>query len=267
MSYVLELRDVEKVFNLNTPNEKVALKEVSFSLQPGDFVTIIGSNGAGKSTLLNAIAGVFPVEKGSIVIEGQDFTGTPEHLRARLLGRVFQDPLMGTAASMTVEENLAIALKRGEKRSLRLGIKKSDREMFRERLAVLGLGLEGRLTERVGRLSGGQRQALTLLMATLRHPRVLLLDEHTAALDPKTAEKVLELTESLIAEQGLTALMVTHNMAQALQVGNRTFMMDDSRIVLDLYGTRRKNTSVDDLLAYFEQFRGQKMVNDRVLLA
>lgn len=264
---MLELRNVEKVFNLNTPNEKVALRDITFNLRPGDFVTIIGSNGAGKSTLLNVIAGVFSVEKGSIIIDGKNLTNTPEHVRACLLGRVFQDPLMGTAASMTVEENLAIALRRGDRRTIRIGIKKGDRELFRERLAVLGLGLEGRLNEKVGRLSGGQRQALTLLMATLRKPKILLLDEHTAALDPKTAEKVLELTKSLISDQGLTALMVTHNMAQALQVGNRTFMMDDGKIVLDLYGAARKNTTVDDLLSYFEQFRGKKMVNDRVLLA
>ncbi|GAW91819.1 ABC transporter ATP-binding protein [Calderihabitans maritimus] len=264
---MLELKGIVKVFNPGSINEKVALDGVDLFLQPGDFVTIIGSNGAGKSTLLNAVAGVFPVDKGSIILEGNDITRYPEHLRAAMIGRVFQDPLRGTAAEMTIEENLAIAFKRGEKRRLRRAITRREREIFREKLRALGLGLEERLTVKVGLLSGGQRQALTLLMATLKEPKLLLLDEHTAALDPKTARKVLALTEEIVEEKGLTTLMVTHNLDQALNVGNRTIMMHEGKIILDLMGAERERTTVSDLLQMFEKASGQQLHTDRLLLA
>lgn len=261
---MLRLENVKKVFNPGTVNERVALAEINLEIRPGDFVTIIGSNGAGKSTLLNVVAGVYPVDAGRLYLGGQDITGWPEYRRARFIGRVFQDPLLGTAASMTVEENLAMALRRGEKRRLKKGVTAADRAFFREKLAEVGLGLENRLEEKVRLLSGGQRQALTLLMATLKRPELLLLDEHTAALDPKTAEKVLDLTIQLVEEHRLTTLMVTHNMHQALRAGNRTLMMDEGRVILDLRDQEKQKTTVADLLALFEK-RG--VYHDRLLLA
>jgi len=261
---LLRLENVSKIFNPGTVNERVALAGISLEIQAGDFVTIIGSNGAGKSTLLNVVAGVYPVDAGRLYLGGQDITGWPEHRRARFIGRVFQDPLLGTAASMTVEENLAMALRRGERRRLKKGVTAADRAFFREKLAEMGLGLENRLEEKVRLLSGGQRQALTLLMATLKKPELLLLDEHTAALDPKTAEKVLDLTVQLVEEHRLTTLMVTHNMQQALRAGNRTLMMDEGRIILDLRDQAKQRTTVADLLALFER-RG--VYHDRLLLA
>lgn len=261
---MLELKQVTKVFNPGTVNERPALVDIDLEVAAGDFITIIGSNGAGKSTLLNVIAGVYPPDTGSIRLEGQDITAWPEHRRARYLARVFQDPLLGTAASMTVEENLALALRRGDRKRLVRGVTPADRALFRERLAELGLGLENRLQDKVRLLSGGQRQALTLLMATLKKPQVLLLDEHTAALDPKTAEKILDLTLKLVAEYRLTTLMVTHNLTQALRAGNRTLMMDEGRVVLDLRGEEKQRATVSDLRALFER-RGT--LSDRVLLA
>ncbi|MBC7346192.1 MAG: ABC transporter ATP-binding protein [Clostridia bacterium] len=261
---MLRLKNVRKVFQAGTVNEKVALAAINLEIPAGDFVTIIGSNGAGKSTLLNVIAGVYPVDAGRIYLDDQDVTGWAEHVRARLMGRVFQDPLLGTAASMTIEENLAMALRRGEKRRLRKGITAAERALFRERLAELGLGLENRLNDRVRLLSGGQRQALTLLMATLKKPQLLLLDEHTAALDPKTGEKVLDLTIRLVEEHRLTTLMVTHNLHQALRAGNRTLMMDEGQIILDVRDAERQRTTVHDLLALFEK-RG--VYSDKLLLA
>ena len=263
---MLDLKDIRKTFNAKTVNEKVALDGVNLHLDDGDFVTVIGGNGAGKSTMLNAIAGVWPVDSGSIVIDGTDVTHTSEHQRAALLGRVFQDPMTGTAATMQIEENLALAARRGQKRTLRIGITKEEREEYREKLAMLGLGLENRMTAKVGLLSGGQRQALTLLMATLKQPELLLLDEHTAALDPKTAEKVLRLTRHLIAENGLTALMVTHNMKDALALGNRTVMMHEGKIILDLNAGEKQHMTVEDLLAQFEKASGRELSNDRMLL-
>ena len=267
MAYALEIQDVHKVFNRGTINEKVALNGVNLNLNPGDFVTIIGGNGAGKSTTLNAIAGVWPIDSGKIIIDGTDITNLPEHKRAKYLGRVFQDPMTGTAATMDIEENMAIALRRGEKRTLRWGVSREDRELFREKLQILGLGLEDRMTSKVGLLSGGQRQALTLLMATLVTPKLLLLDEHTAALDPATAEKVLELTRSIVAEKKITCLMVTHNMHQALELGNRTLMMDSGRIVFDVKGEERSRMTVDDLLEKFRENAGKNLDNDRILLS
>lgn len=247
--------------------EKVALAGVNLWLKPGDFVTVIGSNGAGKSTLLNAIAGVFPVDSGSIRLDGQDVTGQPEHVRACAIGRVFQNPATGTAANMSIEENLSLALSKGTRRGLRRGITAKQREMFREKLRLLGLGLENRLGDKVGLLSGGQRQALTLLMATIRKPKLLLLDEHTAALDPKTAVQILELTDSLVRQEGLTTLMVTHNLQQALEFGNRTIMMHEGQIILDLSGPKREVTRVQDLLDHFTRLRGESFAVDRALLA
>ena len=263
---MLEISHVTKTFNAKTVNERVALNDVCLRLNDRDFVTVIGGNGAGKSTLLNAIAGVWPVESGSIVIDGTDITGMSEHKRAALLGRVFQDPMLGTAATMQIEENLALAARRGQKRTLRAGITRQERSLYREKLASLGLGLEDRMTAKVGLLSGGQRQALTLLMATLKKPEVLLLDEHTAALDPKTAAKVLLLTRQLIRENGLTALMVTHNMKDALALGNRTIMMHEGKIILDLNEEQKRHMTVEDLLAQFEKASGRELANDRMLL-
>ena len=248
---MLELKNVCKTFNAHTINEKVALRGVNLHLNQGDFVTMIGGNGAGKSTLMNAIAGVWPIDQGSIIVDGQDVTHLPEHRRATLLGRVFQDPMMGTAATMQIEENLAIAARRGQKRTLKVGITRAEREEYREKLKMLGLGLEDRMTAKVGLLSGGQRQALTLLMATLNAPKLLLLDEHTAALDPKTAAKVLELTESIIAEQQLTAMMVTHNLRYAVEYGSRMLMLDRGHIVLDKRGEEKQRLKVDDILDIF----------------
>ena len=263
---MLEIRDIRKTFNPGTINEKHALNGVSLKLQDGDFVTIIGGNGAGKSTMLNAIAGVWPVDSGQILIDGTDVSGLSEHRRAPLLGRVFQDPMTGTAAGMTIEENLALAARRGKKRSLRWSVTNSQRSRYRDLLKMLDLGLEDRLTAKVGLLSGGQRQALTLLMATLERPRLLLLDEHTAALDPKTAAKVLSLTRQLVREQQLTTLMVTHNMKDALQYGNRTIMMNDGRIIVDIEQETKLRLRVEDLLQMFEQSSGAALDNDRMLL-
>ena len=258
---MLDLINVHKTFNPGTINEKVALDGVNLHLDDGDFCTIIGGNGAGKSTTLNLIAGVFPADQGNIILDGVDITRLPEHKRAKYLGRVFQDPMMGTAATMGIEENLALANRRGQRRTLRPGITAQEREKFRKQLAALGLGLEDRMTSKVGLLSGGQRQALTLLMATLKKPRLLLLDEHTAALDPKTADKVLQITEEIVARDKLTTLMVTHNMKHAIQYGNRLIMMDAGKVVVDIRGEEKKNLTVRDLLEKF------KIDNDRMLLS
>ena len=258
---MLELRDVYKTFNAGTVNEKCAVDGVSLTLEDGDFVTVIGGNGAGKSTLLNLIAGVFPVDGGKVILNGTDLTPLPEHRRAKYLGRVFQDPMMGTAATMEIEENLALAYRRGKFRGLGHGISNAERKLYREKLAALGLGLEERMSTKVGLLSGGQRQALTLLMATLQKPDLLLLDEHTAALDPKTAAKVLQLTEEMVARDHLTTLMVTHNMKNAIQYGNRLIMMDSGRVVVDIRGEEKKNLTVRDLLEKFH------IENDRMLLS
>ena len=258
---MLELKNLYKTFNAGTVNEKRAIDGLDLTLEDGDFVTIIGGNGAGKSTTLNLIAGVFPADQGSILLDGVDITRLPEHKRAKYLGRVFQDPMMGTAATMGIEENLALANRRGQRRTLRPGITAQEREKFRKQLAALGLGLEDRMTSKVGLLSGGQRQALTLLMATLKKPRLLLLDEHTAALDPKTADKVLQITEEIVARDKLTTLMVTHNMKHAIQYGNRLIMMDSGKVVVDIRGEEKKNLTVRDLLEKF------KIDNDRMLLS
>ena len=264
---MLKLEHIAKTFNPGTINEKHAIRDLSLELADGDFVTVIGGNGAGKSTLLNAVAGVWPVDAGSIFIGGEDVTGMPEYKRAQFIGRVFQDPMMGTAPNMQIEENLALANRRGKRRGLRWGVTQTERENYRQLLTGLGLGLEKRMTAKVGLLSGGQRQALTLLMATLVTPKLLLLDEHTAALDPATAEKVLELTKSIVAEKKITCLMVTHNMHQALELGNRTLMMDGGRIVFDVKGEERSKMTVDDLLEKFRENAGKALDNDRILLS
>jgi len=264
---MLNVEKVMKVFNRGTVNQKTALDKVNLELLPNDFVTVIGSNGAGKSTLLNAIAGNFSVDSGRISIEGVDITGLPAHKRADLISRVFQDPLSGTAASMTIEENLIMAFRRGKGRRLRRAIGPNERDLFRTELEKLGLGLENRLTHRVSLLSGGQRQALTLLMATLLKPKLLLLDEHTAALDPKTAEKVLELTAGVTEKQQLTTLMITHNLDHALTFGNRTIMMHEGRVILDIKGQERNNMTITHLLEMFEKASGSHMNNDRMILA
>lgn len=264
---MLDINQVYKTFNVGTINEKKALTGLDIHLQEGDFVQVIGGNGAGKSTMLNCLAGMFPVDQGSIQIDGQDVTRLPEFKRAKLIGRVFQDPMMGTAANMNIEENLALALRRGEKRTLRWGVTNKERERYHELLKTLGLGLEDRMTNKVGLLSGGQRQALTLLMATLQKPRILLLDEHTAALDPQTAAKVLELSEKIIADNHLTAMMVTHNMKDAIVHGNRLVMMQDGHIILDIAGEEKKNLTVETLLEKFSQVSGSELANDRMLLS
>lgn len=264
---MLELKSISKTFNPGTINEKKALRELSLHLKPGDFVTVIGGNGAGKSTMLNAVAGVWPVDSGSIIIDGIDITGQPEHKRAAYIGRVFQDPMMGTAPNMQLEENLALALRRGKSRSLRWGVTSAEREEYREKLKGLGLGLEDRLTAKVGLLSGGQRQAVTLLMASLQKPKLLLLDEHTAALDPKTAAKVLELSDKIIGEQKLTALMITHNMQDAIDYGNRLIMMHEGRIVVDVAGEEKKKLTRADLMGLFEKAAGQQLNSDKLLLS
>ncbi len=263
---MLELKNIYKTFNPGSVNEKRALNGVNLTLEDGDFVTIIGGNGAGKSTMLNAIAGTWPIDSGSVIIDGEDITKLPEHKRAAYLGRVFQDPMNGTAADMEIEENLAVAKRRGQARTLRWGITKEEREEYVELLKMLDLGLETRLRAKVGLLSGGQRQALTLLMATLKKPKLLLLDEHTAALDPKTAAKVLEISDKIIAENNLTALMVTHNMKDAIAHGNRLIMMWDGKIILDIKGEEKKNLTVDDLLHQFTIASGKEFANDRALL-
>ena len=263
---MLELKNITKVFNPGTVNEKVALNNVSLTLEDGDFVTVIGGNGAGKSTMLNAISGVWKPDEGQILIDGVDVTPMPEYKRARFLGRVFQDPMMGTAAGMGIDENLALASRRGKRRGLGWGITKAEREHYRELLAPLGLGLEDRLSTKVGLLSGGQRQAVTLLMASMQQPRLLLLDEHTAALDPKTAAKVLELSDQIIESNGLTALMVTHNMHDAIVHGNRLIMMHNGGIILDISGEDKKKLTVEQLLAQFSKVSGEAFANDRALL-
>ena len=264
---MLEARNIVKTFNVGTVNEKKALRGINLTLEDGDFVTVIGGNGAGKSTFLNAISGVWPVDRGQIIIEGKDITGLPEHKRAAYLGRVFQDPMTGTAASMQIEENLALASRRGKRRSLRIGITAKERERYREQLQILELGLENRLTTGVGLLSGGQRQALTLLMATLRKPKLLLLDEHTAALDPKTAAKVLEATDKIVGKDNLTTIMITHNMKDAIVHGNRLVMMHEGHIIYDVSGEEKKKLTVSDLLRKFEEASGSEFANDRMMLA
>ncbi|MDO5323473.1 MAG: ATP-binding cassette domain-containing protein [Clostridia bacterium] len=263
---MLDLIDIRKTFNAKTVNEKVALNGVNLHLEDGDFVTVIGGNGAGKSTILNAIAGVWPVDEGRIIIDGTDVTNLSEHRRANLLGRVFQDPMTGTAATMQIEENLALAARRGQKRTLRIGITKAEREGYREKLKTLGLGLEDRMTAKVGLLSGGQRQALTLLMATLKKPKLLLLDEHTAALDPRTAAKVLQLSRQIVEENHLMTMMVTHNMKDAISYGNRLIMMHEGRVILDIKGEQKKHLTVEMLLEQFAKASGDEFVNDRALL-
>lgn len=264
---MLRLNGIKKTFNPGTVNEKKALTGIDLVLNEGDFVTVIGGNGAGKSTTLNAIAGVWPVDEGEILIDGINVTKLPEFKRAKYLGRVFQDPMTGTAAGMQIEENLALAARRGERRGLKSGITSAEREEYKERLKILDLGLEDRLTAKVGLLSGGQRQALTLLMATLKKPKLLLLDEHTAALDPKTAAKVLEATDKIIAGDNLTAIMITHNMKDAIAHGNRLVMMHEGRIIYDVSGEEKKNLKVSDLLQKFEQASGGEFANDRMMLA
>ena len=263
---MLEIKNVMKTFNPGTINEKTALNGVSLTLSDGDFVTVIGGNGAGKSTLLNAIAGTWPVDSGNIIIDGEDVTKLPEHKRAKYIGRVFQDPMNGTAATMEIEENLALARRRGARRGLKRGITPAEREEYREYLKILDLGLENRLTAKVGLLSGGQRQALTLLMASLKKPKLLLLDEHTAALDPKTAAKVLETTEKIVQRDQLTTLMITHNMKDAIVHGNRLIMMMDGRIILDISGEEKKKLTVEDLLHRFEVVSGEEFASDKALL-
>ncbi len=264
---MLKIEQISKVFNPGTVNEKVALNELSLHLQPGDFVTVIGGNGAGKSTMLNCVSGLYTVDQGRILIDGVDVTALPEYKRAKYIGRVFQDPMMGTAATMQIEENLALAARRGKKRTLKVGITKQDREFYKEQLKILDLGLEERMTAKVGLLSGGQRQALTLLMATLQQPKILLLDEHTAALDPKTAAKVLEATQRIVEKNNLTTLMITHNMRDAIAYGNRLIMMYDGRVVVDISGEKKKQLTVEQLLNLFSQASGSDEANDKLLLS
>ena len=264
---MLTLDHISKTFNPGTINEKRALDGLSLHLKPGDFVTVIGGNGAGKSTMLNAVAGVWPVDDGRIILDGVDVTAMPEFRRAQYIGRVFQDPMMGTAANMQIEENLALAARRGKKRTLRWGVTKAEREEYHERLKTLGLGLEDRMTAKVGLLSGGQRQALTLLMASLQKPKLLLLDEHTAALDPATAAKVLELSDRIVRENELTAMMITHNMKDAIVHGNRLIMMNEGRIILDIAGEEKKKLTKQDLLEKFAEVAGTQVESDEVLLS
>ena len=264
---MLTVNHVYKTFNKGTINEKKALCGLNLHLNPGEFVTVIGGNGAGKSTLLNMIAGVYPIDNGRIEIDGVNISRQPEHRRAKYIGRVFQDPMRGTAAGMEIEENLALAYRRGKKRTLRWGVTKKERALYEEKLKILNLGLETRMSSKVGLLSGGQRQALTLLMATLIEPKLLLLDEHTAALDPKTARTVLDLTEKIIVENNLTALMVTNNMKDAIRLGNRLIMMHEGRIIYDVSGEEKKQLHVSDLLAKFEEASGGEFANDRMILS
>ena len=264
---MIQLTEIRKTFNPGTINEKLALDGVSLVMEEGDFLTVIGGNGAGKSTMLNAIAGTWPVDEGSILIDGDNVTGLSEHKRAKYLGRVFQDPMTGTAADMQIDENLALANRRGKRRGLSWGITKQERDEYHEKLKELNLGLEDRMTAKVGLLSGGQRQALTLLMATLQKPKVLLLDEHTAALDPKTAKTVLETTDRLVSEHNLTTLMVTHNMRDAIHYGNRIIMMNEGRIILDISGEEKKHLTIEELLHKFEDVSGEEFDNDQALLS
>ena len=264
---MIQISNITRFFHKGDVNEVRALNGVSLSVKEGEFITIIGSNGAGKSTFLNGVAGCFPVDSGAIVLDGIDVTSWPEFKRAALIGRVFQDPLMGTCAGATIEQNMALALKRGKRRGLSAGVKNRDRVFFQEQLSKLGLGLENRLKDSAGLLSGGQRQAMTMLMATMVHPKVLLLDEHTVALDPSTAAKILELTESIVAEQGLTTLMVTHNMNQAITLGNRLVMFHRGEIILDIAGEEKQGLRVQDLLERFQAVRGEEFLSDRALLS
>jgi putative ABC transport system ATP-binding protein len=264
---MLKLSGVTKYFHKGSVNEVLALGGIDLDVESGDFVTLIGSNGAGKSTLLSAISGGFPLDFGTIELAGDDVTDWPEHRRAQHIGRVFQDPLLGTCGSMTIEQNMALALRRGKRRGLALGVKDEDRELFKQQLSLIGLGLEDRLGDRVGLLSGGQRQSLTMLMATMVEPDLLLLDEHTAALDPKTAQMILELTGSIVRERKLTTLMVTHNMNHALQMGNRLVMLHRGEIILDIRGEEKQNLGVDDLLARFYTIKGEAFSSDKMLLA
>ena len=264
---MLEIKEIWKTFNAGTVNEKQALRGVSLTLKDGDFCTVIGGNGAGKSTMLNAVAGTFSVDSGAIVIDGVDVTRLPEHKRAKFIGRVFQDPMMGTAPTMQIEENLALAARRGQHRGLKWGITRAERNDYRELLKGLDLGLEDRLTSKVGLLSGGQRQALTLLMAALKKPKLLLLDEHTAALDPKTAAKVLALSDRIVEENHLTTMMVTHNMKDAIAHGNRLIMMYDGKVVIDVSGEDKKKLTVPDLLALFSKASGSDEADDKLLLS
>ncbi len=264
---MLKLEHVSKTFHPGTIHETRALQGLDLHLAPGEFVTVIGGNGAGKSTLLNAVAGVWPVDEGSVVIDGTDVTGMPEHVRAKFIGRVFQDPMTGTAPNMQIEENLALASRRGRKRGLRWGVTNAEREEYHEKLKILGLGLEDRLTAKVGLLSGGQRQAVTLLMAALKQPKLLLLDEHTAALDPRTAQKVLELSEQIVTENRLMTLMVTHNMRDAIRYGNRLIMMNAGKIILDIAGEEKKRLTIEMLLDAFAKTSGEEFANDRILLS
>ena len=267
MSEMLKIDNIRKVFNPGTISEKVALDGVNLTLEEGEFVTVIGGNGAGKSTTLNAVAGVWPVDSGKIFIGGDDVTKLPEYRRAQYLGRVFQDPMTGTATTMSIEENMAIAARRGKSRGLSWGITKAEREKYREMLATLNLGLEDRLTSKVGLLSGGQRQAITLLMASIQKPKLLLLDEHTAALDPKTAAKVLEISDKIISENHLTAMMVTHNMRDAIAHGNRLIMMHEGKVILNIAGEEKKKLTVQDLLSQFEKVSGEEFADDKALLS
>lgn len=264
---MLDVNHVSKTFNKATINEKKALIDLNLHLSDGDFVTVIGGNGAGKSTLLNAVAGVWPIDSGSIILDGKDITGLPDYKRAEDIGRVFQDPMMGTAPDMQVEENLALAFRRGQKRGLRWEVTKEERELYYEQLKTLGLGLEDRMKAKVGLLSGGQRQALTLFMAALKKPKLLLLDEHTAALDPATAAKVLELSDRLVQDGNLTTMMITHNMTDAIRHGNRLIMMDRGRIILDISGEEKKHLTKKDLLEKFAEVAGKQEETDSVLLS
>ncbi len=264
---MLKLENIRKVFNAGTVNEKVALNGLNLHMKEGEFVTVIGGNGAGKSTMLNAIAGVWGVDDGKILIDGVDVTHLPEYKRAAYIGRVFQDPMMGTAATMQIEENMALASRRGMPRTLKTGISKAEREVYREKLKILDLGLEDRMTSKVGLLSGGQRQALTLLMATLQRPKLLLLDEHTAALDPKTAAKVLDATQRIVEKNQLTTMMITHNMRDAITYGNRLIMMYDGHVVVDVSGEQKKNLTVEQLLNLFSQASGSDEVDDKLVLS
>jgi putative ABC transport system ATP-binding protein len=264
---MLEIKSVYKTFNPGTINEKRALNGINLTLNEGDFVTVIGGNGAGKSTMLNMIAGVYPVDCGTITIDGKDVTKLPEYRRAKYLGRVFQDPMTGTAANMQIIENLALASRRGKFRTLKKGVTKKEKAEYQALLKSLDLGLENRLTSKVGLLSGGQRQAVTLLMATLKKPKLLLLDEHTAALDPKTAHKVLELTQQIVSENNLTTIMITHNMKDAIAIGNRLIMMNDGKIIYDVKGEEKKALTTADLLAKFKTNSGEELDNDRILLS
>ena len=263
---MLELKGLKKTFNAGTPNQKIALNGVDLTINDGDFITVIGGNGAGKSTLLNAIAGVWRIDEGNIILDGEDITKLPEYKRAKFLGRVFQDPSKGTAADMQIDENLALAARRNKRRGLRWGVKAKEKEEYKNLLTQFDLGLETRTGQKVGTLSGGQRQALTLLMASLSNPKLLLLDEHTAALDPKTAKKVLALTDEIIEKDKLTAIMITHNMNDAITHGNRLIMMNAGRVIFDVEGEEKKKLTIADLLEKFEKITGEEMANDKMIL-